>query len=417
MKKIIYIFLLVPSFAFPQWVNINHYWDIPIFEGVDIVDSNTIYASGVEYVLKSSNGGANWFSVFQAPENFIRDVYFMNLNTGFFIKTMGNLPYPIYKTTNAGYNWFGVFSPFWSSPMRIDMVDSLYGYVACENDVYKTTNGGNNWYLCYHSVFFNQNGFGIYFINRDTGYYGNRSSEYQEQIFKTTNGGSNWIRNNLGGPSYITGISMCNAYTGYAVSTSTIYKTSDGSFEPFEVERWFGVGSGMWDIIAINPDTVYIASAQGIIKTTNGGENWFVFSTGNNGIMGIDMLNTTTGYAVGTNRPGSTNGVIYKTTNGGYVIGIEPINNEFPSGYNLSQNYPNPFNSLTIIHFEVPKEGNVKLIIYDITGREIQRLADSDLHAGKYYINWDAEKFTSGIYFFRLESGNFNESRKMILLK
>ena len=400
-----------------QWVSINHYWNISIFEGVDIVDSNTIYVSGVQNVLKSDNGGANWFTVLSSgPGTFLRDVCFININTGFTIRTMGSLPFPIYKTTNGGVNWYGVFNPAWPQPMRIDMVDSLYGYVACENAVYKTTDGGNNWYECTRHVLFEQYGFGIDFVNRDTGYYGNTGIS-SCAIYKTTNAGNNWIFFPLGGSSYITAISMCNQSTGYAVSSQVIYKTTNGSFDAFEIEEWHGIGSGMWDISATNPDTVYISSAQGIIKTSNGGVNWYLYPTGSNETHGIDMLNSNTGYAVGTNNPGSTIGAIYKTTNGGYVIGIEPISGNFPKRYNLLQTYPNPFNSSTHIEFELPKRSYVKIIIYDILGTIIEKLADNYLDAGKFYINWEADNYSSGIYFCKFITDDFTDSKLMILVK
>lgn len=417
MKKIIFILILAPSVLFSQWVNINHYWDIPIFEGVDIVDSNTIYVSGVQHVLKSNNGGANWFSVLSSPPGtLIRDVCFINTNTGFIIRSMGSLPFPIYKTTNGGINWYGVFNPAWNQPKRIDMVDSLYGYAACERYVYKTTDGGNNWFQCGFTALFEQYGFGIDFVNRDTGYYGNTGIS-SCAIYKTTNGGNNWIFFHLGGSSYITEISMCNQTTGYAVSSTVIYKTTNGNFDAFEIEEWHGIGSGMWDVSAVNPDTVFIASSQGIIKTTNGGLNWYIYPTGNNGIHGVDMLNSNTGFAVGTNRPGATIGAIYKTTNGGYIIGVEPITTSLPNSYNLQQNFPNPFNSTTQIRFELPKRSNIKLIIYDLLGKIVEILAENILDAGKFYINWNPGNLSSGIYFCKIIVDNFTDTKKMILIK
>lgn len=419
MKKIIFILILAPSVLLSQWVNVNHYWNISIFEGIDIVDTNTIYVSGVEHVLKSTNGGANWFSVLFASETFIRDVYFINLNTGFIIRTLGGgLQFKLNKTTNGGLNWYGVLNNSIGGYIkRIDMVDSLYGYAACENDVYKTTDGGNNWFACYHSMWFDEDGFGLDFINRDTGYYGVSEQTFGAVICKTTNGGSNWIFYDIHDASFITGISMCNSNTGYAISTGTIYKTTNGSFDGYDVQFWFGVGSSMWDITAVNPDTVYISAWQGIIKTNNGGLNWYIYPTGNNSMHGLDMLNSTTGYAVGTNRPGSTNGVIYKTTNGGYVIGIEPIKGSLPNKYYLIQNYPNPFNASTQIKFELPKRSYVKIIIYDIQGKIIDKLADNNLDAGKFYINWEAGKYSSGIYFCKMITEDFTDTKRMVLVK
>jgi hypothetical protein len=83
----------------------------------------------------------------------------------------------------------------------------------------------------------------------------------------------------------------------------------------------------------------------------------------------------------------------------------------------LEQNFPNPFNPSTIIKYSVPKEGHVSLTVYDITGKEITKLVDGERQAGNYEVNWSAEKMSSGIYFYRIQSGGFVQTNKMILLK
>jgi len=91
--------------------------------------------------------------------------------------------------------------------------------------------------------------------------------------------------------------------------------------------------------------------------------------------------------------------------------------NALPMSYSLDNNYPNPFNPTTTIEFSLPKSGLTKLIIFDIMGREAERLVNSRMAVGKYKVTWDASNFASGIYFFRLRSGDFVETRKMVLLK
>ncbi len=85
--------------------------------------------------------------------------------------------------------------------------------------------------------------------------------------------------------------------------------------------------------------------------------------------------------------------------------------------YKLYQNYPNPFNPSTKIEFEIPKKEHVKLIIYDILGREVKRVVDEELPMGKYTVNVDMSGHSSGVYFYRLEAGNFVNVKKMILVK
>ncbi len=88
-----------------------------------------------------------------------------------------------------------------------------------------------------------------------------------------------------------------------------------------------------------------------------------------------------------------------------------------PKTYELDQNYPNPFNPSTTFAFDIPRSSFVTLKIYDLLGREIKALVNEVKEPGKYKVNWDAASVTSGVYFCRLVSGAFVETRKMLLLK
>ncbi|MBN1634244.1 MAG: aryl-sulfate sulfotransferase [Ignavibacteria bacterium] len=99
---------------------------------------------------------------------------------------------------------------------------------------------------------------------------------------------------------------------------------------------------------------------------------------------------------------------------------IGKTNNEVPSQFSLSQNYPNPFNPSTKIKFSVPENSvseNISLKIFDITGKQVEMLLSLALPAGNYEIEWNASFYSSGIYFYQLSSGNFTETKKMILLR
>ena len=103
-------------------------------------------------------------------------------------------------------------------------------------------------------------------------------------------------------------------------------------------------------------------------------------------------------------------------------VGINPIAGEIPVDFYLYSNYPNPFNPSTKIKFDVPKSSYVKLTVYDILGQEIKTLVDEKLSAGRYEVSWpaptgDGNGYTSGVYFYRLVTGDFVDVKRMILLK
>ncbi len=99
------------------------------------------------------------------------------------------------------------------------------------------------------------------------------------------------------------------------------------------------------------------------------------------------------------------------------IVGINNNNNQIPELYKLSQNYPNPFNPATQISFGIPKAGNVKLVVYDILGREVATLVNEFRTAGNYSVDFDASNYASGVYLYRFESGDFVETKKMLLVK
>lgn len=95
------------------------------------------------------------------------------------------------------------------------------------------------------------------------------------------------------------------------------------------------------------------------------------------------------------------------------------INDEehLPYEFKLLQNYPNPFNPTTKINYSIPTSSKVSLIVYDILGREVKLLVNEFQNAGRYSIDFNAEGLSSGVYFYRLTSGQFSETRKLILLR
>lgn len=90
---------------------------------------------------------------------------------------------------------------------------------------------------------------------------------------------------------------------------------------------------------------------------------------------------------------------------------------EIPTVYDLFQNYPNPFNPVTSIKFDIPKAGFVSLKVYDITGREVANLVNSVLEPASYNVSWNGSQFSSGVYFYRIQAGDFVKVQKMILTK
>lgn len=97
--------------------------------------------------------------------------------------------------------------------------------------------------------------------------------------------------------------------------------------------------------------------------------------------------------------------------------GISKNGNGIPSEYKLYQNYPNPFNPATTINYDLPAGGFVRLVVYDILGKEIDVLVNEKQNTGKYKVIWDASNYPSGMYFYKLMTDNYSETKKMVFVK
>ncbi|HEY3250545.1 MAG TPA: T9SS type A sorting domain-containing protein [Ignavibacteria bacterium] len=93
------------------------------------------------------------------------------------------------------------------------------------------------------------------------------------------------------------------------------------------------------------------------------------------------------------------------------------LNNSAPVSYYIKQNYPNPFNPITKLEFGIKKSGTVKIIIYDLLGREAATLVNEKLAPGTYEAEFDRTNYPSGMYFYRLVTEYYNDTKKMVLIK
>jgi hypothetical protein len=89
----------------------------------------------------------------------------------------------------------------------------------------------------------------------------------------------------------------------------------------------------------------------------------------------------------------------------------------YPNKFSLSQNYPNPFNPSTKIKFALPKAEKVKIELYNTLGQRVEILFDQHMKAGYHVVEFNGQNLSSGIYFYRIEAGEFQDVKKMILLR
>lgn len=394
------------------WVQLNSGTTQDIFS-LWFTDINTGYAAGGTYsqnsvvFLKTTNGGNNWFSLQTGDTNLLRCVYFKDSQTGFACGSNGTL----LKTTNSGLNWNRISLGILNGFTDIHFFGNT-GLLVGSGKVLRTTNDFSSWTTIYSG---NQKGdlsfYAAYLITDMIGFYSYAPNNGgSPSLARTINGGYNWTY--LFTPSgAIYDIGFANSSTGFAVSGGgNVYKTSNAGI------NWSALTLNntyqLRGVSVIDANVVTVAGYNGrIYRTINGGINWTLQSVPTtNDLFSVFFVNADVGYAAGIN------GTILKTTTGGFTA-IEQITNEIPAEYKLYQNYPNPFNPETALKFQIAKHSFVKLSVYNILGREIETLISKELEPGVYKVIWNASGFASGIYFYKLISENFSETKKLILTK
>lgn len=426
MKKTIVFFLIVHCTLFienclGQWMLQNSGTTVNLTK-IQFANSQTGWACGyqslpTQYALiKTTDGGTSWVS--QVPnlpsgDRFI-SLYFTDANTGYAAGADGLL-----KTTNGGSNYFAVTNT------AIVVYDCFFmnantGWIAWMDTsarVAKTTNGGVNWTPLGTGLNSTDQIYYICFANVNTGWCTGYNS-----IYRTTNGGTNWIVQSHQQVSSIGKICAVSPDSALIAANESVLTTANGGINwTIRTIQTFYATKGIY---FFNFNTGYVSTVNGrIYKTTNNGLNWTMQVSNLPQVLNsIYFTSQNTGYVCGSG------GNIYKTVNGG-VIGIGNIENEIPSEFKLNQNYPNPFNPVTSIKYTIPSNVKretsiVKLLIYDLLGKEVAVLVNEKQSPGTYEVTFDGTSYPSGIYFYTLEfkdptgrTQSHRDTKKMILLK
>ena len=438
-------------------------------KGISFIDQKTGWASmygigdimrGIYVICKTTNTGVNWSNIYSDTTfggSMIGKVRFADANTGYCKYRM------LRKTTNGGVNWMKIDSvnTYSSNSFALANKDTLW-IIKNYSSVLRSNNGGTNWV---QQLTQGETLNSIYFTDKNTGWIAGDNGI----IYKTITGGAedmdyatyfpmhtgdffvyyswNWPYPNSGTrfKARITKDTIMNAHKYYflmnfpdigtgwvrydSARTNLLYYSPNANCSGYANDKIIDSLSARLNN-QVN-GCVYHWSYTRCEDTTN----QTLFSNYNvksktfrhDGLM---LAHTRyaknfgiSSYDAGEPPPSTyfvslvgcyINGILYGDT---LLTNVMQISTEIPSSYSLGQNYPNPFNPRTVVSFSLPVAGDVSLKVYDVRGREVQTLVNERLNTGTYETRFDGSGLTSGVYFYRLMSGDFAETKRMLLIK
>lgn len=361
----------------------------------------------------------------------------------------------IFYSTNNGVNWVHTSL----NNRTVGAITSAGNYIFAGtefNGVYRSSDFGGTW----AQTSLNNESVRAFAVNSGSVYAGT----IVMGVYISTNLGVSWTQHNLNYRNVLSAAENTNnifagTNSGLMKSTNSGMNWETTSLVSVLIPTIVSANNNLYASVYLNP-----SDYGKIIMSTDNGLNWsptsftgnFPFSiliNGNNFFVG----SMTNGFFLSTN-----NGITWSQHNEGFpspiylrslclinnwliagtfahgvwrrnlneLIGITPISKEVPTHFALYQNYPNPFNPATTIEFDIPKNQfplnkgggfsrglSAKISVYNITGQLVATLVNEPLAPGKYKVEFNAGNLSSGIYFYKLQSGDFISTKKMILIK
>jgi hypothetical protein len=268
--------------------------------------------------------------------------------------------------------------------------------------VYRSTNNGLNW----TQTSLNNKLISSLAIKDNMIFAGDNA---QAIVYRSTDNGNNWTQFSLGGGPTVSVLSLAviNNTIFAGVNNYGIYTSTNNGL------NWTPNSFNSTSVLClqVNGNNIFAGvSGLGVYLSTNQGVSWINKMQGM-GNQWIRSLTANSQYIFAGNDSCVWRRSLTE------IVSVQSISAEVPAKYSLNQNYPNPFNPVTNIKFSIPKEGYASLKVYDVSGKLVATYLDEYVKAGHYNAEVDGRDLSSGTYFYTLKSGDFMETKKMVLLK
>ncbi len=377
----------------------------------------------------------------------------------------------LYLTKDGGLNWNGIFANSTITDVAMVGQNNIWFCTAEPNEIWSSANGGINWtkqvnldsstsFMNYIEMFDLNNGVAM----------GDAPGTSMPALFiKTTDGGTHWVSVSDSFPGVSSGdvwrrMDFLSSGTGYFIPCCSplswyggLYSTIDngqswnqvpGNFELTSVIKFYDEINGIlsrgnyiyrtidsgqsWDSVQVSSNNNFIGTDIEFVKD-DASKVWFsgreslFFSSDSGKTWAADPLSGN--FQMGSDLAATDGKVcwllcerVYRNLNADHVTGIKSQYPSTPDQFILYQNFPNPFNPVTTIKYGVPSESGgglikVKLSVYDILGNKLKVLVNDEQGSGLYEVKFDGSGLASGIYLYRIQAGQYSDTKKLVILK
>jgi choice-of-anchor A domain-containing protein/uncharacterized repeat protein (TIGR01451 family) len=388
--------------AIGNWNYLSDLTSAPLILSINTDSDNNLVASTVAgKIFRSSDNGATWSQINQSLDN-VRTIW-STLSTS--DKMYAATEQGLYISTDKGVKW--VISTLNGKDVRSIVSDA-------SGKLYAGTWGGGVFVSADAGVTWNALGAGMTNLNVTSVIMASDQSIYAGTfgggIFKLTSGTDSWNKVS-GTDSKIWTMHLTAANELYAASygQGVFVSTDNGSTWSQPV-----ASAGTKYVTSILSDkdgNVFMSSfTGGVYAKAAASTKWNSIGLSGLGVSSMYVNKTDGSLVIGT-----SNGYMYKNTSA--LTAVRDGKTALPTKFELMQNYPNPFNPSTNIQFNVPRMSHVTLAVYDILGRVVVNLVNDVKQPGSYTVSFNASHLASGMYFYRLEAGDYTSVKKMILIK
>jgi photosystem II stability/assembly factor-like uncharacterized protein len=358
-------------------------------------------------ILHSTNGGEDWVAT-DTASNSVYILQFVSPQVGFYVDWYGTA----FRTVNGGDSWNPVSPVLVGTPVYLKGLfadDSTGWLVGAAGSLVRTKNGGSTWEALVTGI--TSYCYGLCFLDSKRGWM----SGAQSTLLRTTDGGDSWnpITTSLSGTLY--SVVFVNDSIGWvAGGNGALIKTTNGgtTWSP----QTTGLSSGTISALQFQDENTGWAAptftSQGsLLRTTDGGSHWEFEDVGVPITVNAMQLD-----AQGHGWIAGSDGSILSNT--GSVTSVAGgAGDPRPSAFRLEQNYPNPFNPTTVISYQLSAVSDVRLVVFDILGREVAVLVNERQGPGAHSVKFDASGLASGVYLYRLTTPAFSQTKKLLLVR